>query len=727
MTERTEDNAQELRIRQAAAWLEPGGPVARRMPGFEVRPQQLQMAQAVARVLAEGGVALLEAGTGTGKSLAYLVPAAAAARAKRTRIVVSTNTINLQEQLLRKDVPLVQEALARHAPFRAAVLKGWTNYVCLLRLEQALNGQMSLFPAEREAARRLKEWAEDDSHSGSRDDLPLTVDDALWDEIHAESDTCVRHSCPFYERCYFFRARRRAQEADIIIANHHLVCADAAVRAQLGWETDISVLPGYEHVIFDEAHHLEDVVTEHFGARFSRTRVRRLLSRITGRGRLLERLQHFIAGRPAGQDAGQVVQRLQAVPEWAAAVQQAADGLFAYLTAAARAADGADGRGRGEGHVELSPGQLEPAGWSRTTDGLEQLGLALQALAEAVRRWRPGDQEAEILAREAEALGRRAVDAAADLVDLAEAADGRFVYWLERAGGRREEYALRSAPVEVGTLLQDSLLRHVKTAVFTSATLSAGDEFDYFKSRTGLAGWPAVAVEQRIPSPFNYSAQVLLGLPADLPAPDDPAFDGALANALGLWLQASAGRAFVLFTSYRSLEAAYGVLAAPLSAQGMTVLKQGDGSRTRLLQRFRRALRPVLFGTDSFWEGVDVPGPALSLVVICRLPFRVPTDPVEKARAEAVAQRGGDAFNDYALPRAVMRFRQGFGRLIRTKSDRGAVIIADIRVHQRGYGRRFLDALPACTRLQTDARSLAEAVRRWLPPAAPPGDGAARA
>ena len=715
LTERTNDTETRRLIQSAAAWLKPGGPLARRMSGFEVRPQQMQMARTVARVLADGGVALVEAGTGTGKSLAYLLPAAAAARAKRTRIVVSTNTINLQEQLLHKDVPLVQEALADHAPFTAATLKGWSNYVCLLRLEQSVQGQASLFPEERETAARLERWAADESHFGSRDELPFAVSDELWGEIHAESDTCVRHSCPFFERCFFFCARRRAQEADLVIANHHLVCADAAIRLQLGWETDISVLPGYDHVIFDEAHHLEDVVTEHFGLRFSRTRVRRLLSRVSGPHGLTGKLSHFVAQHPDGEDVQIVTARLvQDVPAQVAAVQQAAEGLFGYLAAAARAAGH---RRRGDANVELAPGQLEPHGWRGAAEALERLGRVVQELGDAVRKWRPGDQGAEILAKEAEALGRRAVDAASDLVDLAEASDGRYVYWLDRVGSRGEEFALRAAPVEVGTLMQDALLSNVEAVVFTSATLSAGDEFDYFKSRLGLADWPAVEAEQRIPAPFDFSAQVLLGLPDDLPTPDESAFDEALAEALKTWLDASAGRAFLLFTSYRALEAAYASLSDHLAAAGMTVLKHGDGPRPLLLERFRRARRPVLFGTDSFWEGVDVPGAVLSLVVICRLPFRVPTDPVERARARAVEERGGDSFNDYSLPRAIMRFRQGFGRLIRTKSDRGAVIVADPRVHQRGYGRRFLAALPPCTAVRGDVLTLAAAVRRWLAPA----------
>lgn len=710
---------QRRRIEQSVSWLEPDGPLARHMDEFEVRPQQVQMAKAVARVLAEGGVGLIEAGTGTGKSLAYLIPAAAAALAKRTRIVVSTNTINLQEQLLSKDIPLIQTALGERAPFQAATLKGWSNYVCLLRLEQSVDGQTSLFPDEQPVVLRVKRWADADSHFGSRDELPFAVPDPLWDELNAESDTCVRHSCPFYEQCFFFGARRRAQEADIIIANHHLLMADVAVRRQLGWETDISVLPGYDHVVFDEAHHLEDVVTEHFGLRFSRIRVQRLLSRMHGRKGLSQKLQHFVAEHPQGDDVERLVALLTgSLPEAAAAVKTAADGLFDYLAVVARDAfQGAGASRRSDTSAELAPGQLERHGWQPTADGLERLAAVAKQLAEAVRSWRPADQKAEILAREADALSRRAVDAATDLVELADASDGRLIYWLERVRSRRDDVVLRAAPVEVGTLMQDALLSNVKATIFTSATLSAGDQFQYFKDRLGLSDWPDLTAEERIHSPFDFPNQVLLGLPDDLPSPDNPAFDAALADALRLWLDASSGRAFVLFTSYRALDAAHRALASELTDQGMVVLKHGEEPRSRLLQRFREAERPVLFGTDSFWEGVDVPGTTLSLVVIARLPFRVPTDPVEKARARAIEERGGDSFADYSLPRAVMRFRQGFGRLIRTKSDRGAVIIADTRVHQRAYGRRFLAALPPCETVRTNAASLAGAVRRWLPPA----------
>lgn len=706
------------RIEQAISWLARGGPLARCMSDFEVRPQQEEMARAVACVLADGGVGLLEAGTGTGKSLAYLVPAVAAALVKRARIVVSTNTLNLQEQLLRKDVPLAQAALAEEAPFKAAALKGWSNYVCLLRLDQSLTGQATLFPHEHNVALQLRQWATDDSHFGSRDEAPFPVPDDVWDEVHAESDTCVRNSCPFYERCYFFRARRRAQEADIVIANHHLVCADVAVRQQLGWDTDISVLPGYDHVIFDEAHHLEDIVTEHFGLSFSRLRLRRLLQRIAGPRGLAAKLRRLVTQYPDGRDVEVVADLLIGdLPEAVASAQQAADGLFAYVANAARdaiASATSNERQSEASTVELAPGQLEPVGWRPAAEGLERVATVTKRLAESVRAWRPSDPAADVLVREAEALTRRAVGAASDLVDLAEAADGRFVYWMERRGRRHDEFVLRGAPVEVGSVVQDALLSHVKACVFTSATLSAGDDFDYFKQRLGLDGWPAVSVQRQIASPFDYRHQVLLGLPDDLPPPDDRAFPSKLAEALTLWLQASGGRAFVLFTSYRALDAAHTTIVNPLSRLGMTVLKQGDDARPRLLERFRRAERPVLFGTDSFWEGVDVPGAALSLVVIARLPFRVPTDPVEKARGEAIEQRGGDPFTDYSLPRAIMRVRQGFGRLIRSKSDRGAVIIADTRVHGRAYGRRFLTALPPTEKMLASSSSVAAAISDWL-------------
>lgn len=703
-------------VKDAAAWLGPGGPVARTLAGYEVRPQQLEMARLVGDLLAGGGVGLIEAGTGTGKSLAYLAPAAAFARSAGQRIIVSTHTITLQEQLLTKDVPLLQRALGRVAPFEAAVLKGWSNYVCRLRLEHADDGQTTLFGDAREQLQQLRRWADAPDHGGSRDEVPFAVTDDVWLDVQAESDTCIRQACPFYERCFVFRARRRAHEAHIVIANHHLVCADAAIRSQLGWHTEFSVLPGYEHIVFDEAHHLEDVATEHFGLRFTPARVRLLLARVASRRGVVKRLQHFLAEHPDDL-ARRVVAVLEETPGAVAAVQDGADHLFAYLAQLRNQfAPVEEGGWHEDAAVELAPGQVETHAWKPAADALEQLGSVLCRLAEAVREWRSQDARAELLAREADALARRAVDAAGDLVELADAAAGGYVYWLERTGARRAEVGLRAAPVEAGELLRDQLLRHVKTAVLTSATLSAGDEFDYFKRRIGLSGSADVVVEKRIASPFDYERQVLVGLPDDLPPPDDGAFDDALAEALQRWLEASRGRAFVLFTSHRSLAAVHQRVAGPLRDRGMVVLKQGEDGRTQLLEKFRDGPRAVLFGTDSFWEGVDVPGRALSLVVIARLPFRVPTDPVEKARAEAIAARGGDPFSDYSLPRAVMKLRQGFGRLVRSKTDKGAVIIADVRVHQRTYGRRFLNALPPCRTVQADSSSLAEALARWLPP-----------
>lgn len=699
--------------------LSPGGALSRVLPGFESRPQQVHMSEAIAHVLHDGGVGLIEAGTGTGKSLAYLVPAALFGRRRRVRVIVSTHTHNLQEQLLRNDIPLLQKALGEDVPFEAAVMKGWSNYVCLMRLQQAALGQQQLFPEQRRTVERLQRWCDGGDHTGARDAVGFHVSDEIWSDVHAESDTCLRQRCQFYDDCFYFRARREAQAADILIANHHLVCADFAVREQVGWDTEVSVLPRADHVVFDEAHHLEDVFTQHFGLSFGRARVHRLLQRIQGKTGFAARLQRLITQHPDGEEVQALATALAgAVPKAVSQAQRDADEFFAHVAQLAQTSSGSQRRdadgGQNGGAVPLQRGMIETRFWQPLGDSLEHLQTLLSRLAKDVQAWPEDVPETDALAWEAEALARRAEAAAADLTSLAEVDDGQLVYWLEQQGRRREEWALRGAPVQVGPVVRQTLLDNVGSAVLTSATLSAGDQFDYFKHRLGLDDCSRITAEERIASPFDYENQVLLGLPADLPSPEQPAFLSVLAAALQQWLTASRGRAFVLFTSYRALNEVYHQLQPWLQRQGMTPLRQTDMGRAQLLERFRRSDKPVLFGTDSFWEGVDVPGAALSLVVVTRLPFRVPTDPVATARREALEEQGKDAFMHLTVPQAVMRLRQGFGRLIRKGDDRGAVIIADNRIVRRRYGSNFLAALPPCQQQRGSTAAVAAAVADWL-------------
>lgn len=718
--------------RAATRLLSPGGALSEVFPGFESRPQQVRMAEAVADILVAGGVGLIEAGTGTGKSLAYLTPAALHARETGRRIIVSTHTHNLQEQLLRDDVPMLQSALAASDPeagLEAAVMKGWSNYLCLWRLGQAGLGQQDLFP---DGGQRLHEqllrWAEEGGHGGTREEADFPIPPDAWEEVCAESDTCSRQRCPHFDDCYYFRARRQAQAADIIIVNHHLLCADFAVRRQAGWDGEAGVLPRADSVVFDEAHHLEDIFTQHFGLSFSPTRLQRLLLRIQGRGQgrggLFGRLQRLLAENPAVGAA----QSLAAVvsgpgPQAVAAARMHGENFFSHVALLAREhtnrGPGEPGRDAGRandgGAMELTRGMVEPRFWQPLGDALEHLHALLTRLAEDVKKSVDDEPEVDALVWEMEALARRAQAAAEDLVALVEPEDSQLVYWLEPHGRRRKEWALRGAPVDVGPVVRETMLENVGSVVMTSATLSAGDRFQYFKQRLGLDAWSNMRAEESIASPFNYEEQVLLCAAEGLPWPERREFLPTFSDALRLWLEASGGRAFVLFTSYRALDSVYDRLAPWLQERGMTGLRQQPGvSRAWLLERFREAKQPVLFGADSFWEGVDVPGDALSLVVLARLPFRVPTDPVAKARRDALQRRNLDSFDHFTLPQAVMRLRQGFGRLIRSSKDRGAVVVADGRLLGRPYGRKFLASLPKTARHRGGPQSIARAVADWL-------------
>lgn len=726
--QRNEGHPNPETARAAAGLLSPGGSLSRVLPGFESRPQQVRMAETVARVLTEGGVGLIEAGTGTGKSLAYLTPSALYARREGRRIIVSTHTHNLQEQLLREDVPMLQSALAASDPeesLEAAVMKGWSNYVCLWRLGQAGVEQQALFPEQRRVQERLVQWAGEGGHDGTREEADFPVPPDVWEEVCAESDTCARQRCPHFDDCYYFRARRQAQAADVIIVNHHLVCADFAVRRQAGWDGEAGVLPRADTVIFDEAHHLEDVFTQHFGLTFSPTRLQRLLQRVQGRGGVLGRLQNLLAKHADAEVAPALAAAVAGDgPRAVGEARLRGDEFFAHVARLAQGrpegetregdAGSAAGGDRG-GNKPLTRGMVEPRFWRPLGDCLEHLHELLLRLAQDVKQL-PGDgPEIDAFAWEIEALARRAEAAAEDLLALAEPDDGKLVYWLEPHGRGGKQWALRGAPVDIGPVVQETMLENVRAVVMTSATLSAGDRFQYFKQRLGLDGWSGIAAQESIPSPFRYEEQVLLCAADGLPWPDHPRFLPAFSDALRLWLQASGGRAFVLFTSYRALDDVYERLSPWLQDQGMTPLRQQEGvSRAWLLEQFRGARRPVLFGADSFWEGVDVPGDALSLVVLARLPFRVPTDPVAAARRDALRRRHLDSFEHLTLPQAVMRLRQGFGRLIRSSRDKGAVIVADGRLLGRAYGRKFLAALPKTARFRGRPDAVATAVADWV-------------
>jgi ATP-dependent DNA helicase DinG len=642
-----------------------GGSLSRALEAYESRPQQLELAHAVQAAFAERRPLLAEAGTGTGKTLAYLVPAALSGK----KVVISTATRALQEQVFFKDLPLLEAA---GVSVRSALLKGRANYVCLTRFA-AFDAQ-PLFESPDDAVHwpGFREWATTTA-TGDRGETQLPDAWAPWSRLSTPSESCAGSRCPEFERCWVTRARRAASDAQLVVVNHALFFADLALKAravqvaerrrkdgQPELDLALSVLPEYDAVVFDEAHALEDVATEHFGFAVSSARL------------ILLSQDAVKASQFRSEEAGLLA-------SLGLSLRERTDAYFRFVAGHLQLSDG-------RGDARLKREQLGPL--QTATGPLLEALAALAALCAKV-----SEHAGDVTLALYEGIRRRAQEAAEALSFILEAPDGSHVHWASQRG---RTVWLRAAPIEVGQSLSKWLYRSTDTVVFTSATLATatrGEAFTYVRERLGL---PAEAAAVKVDSPFHYPTQCGLYLPRHVPEPQESGYTDAVCDEVLELTRLTGGRAFVLFTSLKHMETVHARVAQKL--EGVQTLLQGERPKRALLEAFVE--RPsVLFASQSFWEGVDVPGEALSLVIIDKLPFAPPDDPLNAARIEALKGRGANPFDEHQVPQAALSLRQGFGRLIRTRRDFGIVALLDSRLTRRRYGRAFLDALPDAKRL----------------------------
>jgi ATP-dependent DNA helicase DinG len=697
--------------------LGPSGPIAATLSRYEHRESQQEMVVEIARLYNDGGVGLLEAGTGVGKSLAYLIPALRWAATNGERTVVSTNTINLQEQLVGKDLPFLARALTDQ-PVRFALLKGWRNYLCLARLEVARATGGGLFDkGVEDELRTIAMWAERTS-DGSLADLPTPPRSELWDEVAAEPDLCSRMQCPHFSECFLFRARREAAQADIVVVNHHLLMSDVAVRrVQQNWQ-DAAVLPAYTRLVVDEGHHLEDAAAAHLGSSVTRRGLQRLFGRLDRKGRgLLGALVSRLSRKSDLLSTASLDLVQGRLMSSAAAAKRNAELVFDILEKFIAE--------QGGGQIRLTSSFALTKELATALEDLlreiELLNESLRLIRERHEREAARDEIVAPLFNEIRGVGRRLGTAADALrVGLAPPPDAPpSVRWVEvrgapaRAGERPERnVAVSTVPLDLAPILRDDLFARLTTTVVTSATLASANEgFGFLARRLGVDEMPAAPTTAVFPSPFDYPRQAILAVPTDVPPPNVDAAEhfAAVCRLVDDLADAADGGMFVLCTSHRDVRE----IAAQMRGKRWPLLVHGEEPRDVLLNRFRECGRAVLLGTASFWEGVDVPGDALRALLIAKLPFRVPSEPVTAAHCEAITARKGDPFAEYMLPHASLRLKQGFGRLIRSTTDRGVVVVADPRLVTKSYGRILLAALPPAKRLVAPWAKIRPAVRQF--------------
>ena len=688
---------------ETAAFFAPGGGLEKKFPGFEHRETQASMAGRVQEVFNEGMHGVVEAPTGTGKSLAYLLPLVRWAVANGRRALVCTHTIPLQQQLLEKDIPVVRELI--DDDFKAVLLKGRSNYLCIRKLGESRQFEEELFSGnEQDSVAALEAWAEKTA-DGSFQEIDFEISRETWGRVAADGDTCLGVRCPSGGRCFFRRSRREAVEADLVVANHALFLADLVVRGEKGKDAPVSVMPWCERVVIDEAHNLEDGATGHFGRSFSGFGLVRRIGRFYSRRRKKERgtivvLRSMLGGIPGATAALNMLQD-EVIPALEALREKIPDLFLALNDGFCGLAE--SGRDRTVRltppmrHFPLFTEQVAPA----LRDLIDSVSNAGRTLSRLWDEWIDLDKKArdttESIFLGIAAGARRLEEDKMFLQGVLSDFDENTVYWAATArSAEAERLSLNSAPVCVAPILQEKLFKRYRGVLYTSATIAVDGSFDFFLKRTGLEAVADSLSLMQLPPAFDYNSRSLFGVPEPFPAADSPGFPDAFGDFAAALIQSLGGRIFFLFTSWKQLDECYEAAMAGLPEGWRNLcMKQDPGrSREQLLRGFRETRGSVLFGVNSFWEGVDVKGAGLIGVVIAKLPFQVPSDPVVRARVEMIDNGGGSSFMEYSLPNAVIRFKQGVGRLLRTKEDYGFLCILDNRVFTKRYGSLFLHTVP---------------------------------
>lgn len=717
--------------------LAPGGPLHRSIKGFEVRKQQASMLGDVLEAYNRNQICLVEAGTGTGKSMAYLLPALLWAATNKQRTVISTNTINLQEQLLSKDIPMLCRAL--NLNLKAVLVKGMGNYLCLRKLDEAMEEHSVMTREEQGELESIADWSRKTT-DGTRARLPMVTSSTTWMKVNADGDTCTGKSCSYYEQCFLMKARQQAKDAQILVVNHHLLFADLVQRAEGGNYQKQAVLPPYSRIVLDEAHNVEDIATDWLADSTSLLDIQQQLNqllmekRVMPSGRLaqlkIKLLEHFDVER---QETAAQIERSLAIdlPTQRINLQHQLTRIFEELEIFLRNFTPiALGKKEEKKELKLRIRQkhLDHTQWKEViAEGAKEAVNSLKGFAGDLHGMLSNlrDLEHDAFLEKVEgncmeitAIANR-LEKHAGVIEhfVLKQEDPQEVRWMEYQNRRgTQNVTLSCAHLNVAKALANILHTKFHTVALCSATLTTNRSFQFVKNRLGITSELTEGKwihEASYDSPFDYPNQALLGLPTDAPDPQSSQSAEKLSDQIYQALESSWGNGFVLFTSYGMMRLVRGLLKDRLARGRFPLFCQGDRDRKTLLEQFRNTDRAVLFGTDSFWEGVDVAGDALRLVILTKLPFKVPSEPIIEARTEAITAQGGNPFMDYIVPMAIVKFKQGFGRLIRHKKDRGCILCLDPRILSKSYGKLFLNSLPSCKKVAAPLDVVCKEMRKF--------------